>query len=335
MKKHTKKLIGLLIILIGCMTFNFCMAKNKNTQINVKIGKKTFKATLYNNKTSKVLLKKLPVTYKMSELNGNEKYKYLSYDLPTNEKKVRKIKAGDIMLYGSDCLVVFYKNFKTSYRYTKVGHINNTKGLAKALGKGSVKVKFMKKGKKTNQATTTASNNTEHPSETPVQSSDFTEQPTVPPTVTEQISDNPSNTPKNTEDTDMNKTNQTTTPEQQVNDKKLMVKIGDKKVNVEWEENESVEALMELCKDAPLEVKMSMYGGFEQVGSLGTNLPRNDVQTSTSSGDIVLYSGNQIVVFYGSNSWSYTRLGHITDQDNAGMTELLGNGDVTITIGME
>ena len=133
----------------------------------------------------------------------------------------------------------------------------------------------------------------------------------------------------------MNKTNQTTTPEQQVNDKKLMVKIGDKKVNVEWEENESVEALMELCKYAPLEVQMSMYGGFEQVGSLGTNLPRNDVQTSTSSGDIVLYSGNQIVVFYGSNSWSYTRLGHITDQDNAVMTELLGNGDVTITISME
>lgn len=121
----------------------------------------------------------------------------------------------------------------------------------------------------------------------------------------------------------------------QVDDKKLMMKIGDKKVNVEWEENESVEALMELCKDAPLEVKMSMYGGFEQVGSLGTNLPRNDVQTSTSSGDIVLYSGNQIVIFYGSNSWSYTRLGHITDQDNAGMTELLGNGDVTITISME
>ena len=114
-----------------------------------------------------------------------------------------------------------------------------------------------------------------------------------------------------------------------------MVKIGDKKVNVEWEENESVEALMELCKDAPLEIQMSMYGGFEQVGSLGTNLPRNDVQTSTSSGDIVLYSGNQIVVFYGSNSWSYTRLGHITDQDDAGMTELLGNGDVTITISME
>jgi IMP dehydrogenase/GMP reductase len=113
------------------------------------------------------------------------------------------------------------------------------------------------------------------------------------------------------------------------------MKINGTVVNVLWEENESVDALMDMCKDAPLEIQMSMYGGFEQVGPLGRNLPRNDSQTTTSAGDIVLYSGDQIVVFYGSNSWSYTRLGHITDQDNEGMAALLGNGDVTITIGME
>jgi hypothetical protein len=78
-----------------------------------------------------------------------------------------------------------------------------------------------------------------------------------------------------------------------------------------------------------------MYGGFEQVGGIGKSLPRNDVQMTTSAGDIVLYSGNQIVIFYGSNSWAYTRLGHITDQDAGGMTDLLGNGDVTITISLE
>ena len=84
-----------------------------------------------------------------------------------------------------------------------------------------------------------------------------------------------------------------------------------------------------------LTVHMSMYGGSEQVGSIGISLPRKDVQTTTSAGDIVLYSGNQIVVFYGSNSWAYTRLGHITDQDTTGMKKLLGNGDVTITVSME
>ena len=115
----------------------------------------------------------------------------------------------------------------------------------------------------------------------------------------------------------------------------LQIRIGDTLVAVEWEENESVQALRDLCRDTPLTIQMSMYGGFEQVGSIGTSLPRNDEQTTTEAGDIVLYSGNQIVVFYGSNSWAYTRLGHITDQDAAGMAELLGNGDVTITISME
>ena len=77
---------------------------------------------------------------------------------------------------------------------------------------------------------------------------------------------------------------------------------------------------------------MSMYGGFEQVGSLGTSLPRDDKQITTNAGDIVLYSGNQIVVFYGSNSWAYTRLGRITDKTASEMADLLGNGNVRITI---
>ena len=114
--------------------------------------------------------------------------------------------------------------------------------------------------------------------------------------------------------------------------KTLTMRIGDTTVTVVWEDNESVAALRELVKDKPLTIQMSMYGGFEQVGSLGTSLPRNDSQTTTAAGDIVLYSGNQIVVFYGSNSWAYTRLGHVTDKTAAEMAELLGNGNVTITI---
>lgn len=117
-------------------------------------------------------------------------------------------------------------------------------------------------------------------------------------------------------------------------EKKLQLKIEDTVVDVAWEDNESVTALQKLCEEEPLSIQMSMYGGFEQVGPIGRSLPRNDVQTTTSSGDIVLYSGNQMVVFYGSNSWEYTRLGHITDQDEEGMTALLKDGDVTITVSM-
>ena len=115
----------------------------------------------------------------------------------------------------------------------------------------------------------------------------------------------------------------------------MKMTIGDTEVNVSWENNDSVGALMDLCREKPLAVEMSMYGGFEQVGSLGRRLPSNDTYTTTASGDIVLYSGNQIVVFYGSNSWDYTRLGRITDRDQAGMRDLLSGGDVTITISME
>ena len=116
--------------------------------------------------------------------------------------------------------------------------------------------------------------------------------------------------------------------------KTLTMKIGSTTVTVDWEDNESVAALRELVKDKPLMVQLSMYGGFEQVGSLGTSLPRNDSQTTTAAGDIVLYSGNQIVVFYGSNSWAYTRLGHVTDKTAKEMAELLGNGNVTIEISL-
>ena len=112
----------------------------------------------------------------------------------------------------------------------------------------------------------------------------------------------------------------------------MILRIDGTEVPVTWENNESVQALQAL---APLTIEMSMYGGFEQVGSIGQSLPRDDQQTTTASGDIVLYSGNQLVVFYGSNSWAYTRLGHITDQTPAQMKELLGNGDVTITLSVE
>ena len=117
--------------------------------------------------------------------------------------------------------------------------------------------------------------------------------------------------------------------------KTLTMKIDGATVAVDWEENESVAALTELVKDKPLTIQTSMYGGFEQVGQIGTSLPRNDAQTTTQAGDIVLYSGNQIVVFYGTNSWAYTRLGHITDKTAEQMEKLLGNGNVTIEFSFE
>lgn len=115
----------------------------------------------------------------------------------------------------------------------------------------------------------------------------------------------------------------------------MIMKIDDRTVDVEWEDNESVTALKELAAQETITISMSMYGGFEQVGSLGTSLPRNDEQMKTEGGDIVLYSGSNLVVFYGSNSWTYTKLGRIVGMSNAELADSLGKGDVVITISVE
>ena len=118
--------------------------------------------------------------------------------------------------------------------------------------------------------------------------------------------------------------------EEQTDEMKMF--INSTSVTVEWENNESVAALKEAVKSNPITIQMSMYGGFEQFGSLGISLPRNDTRITTESGDVILYSGNQMVVFYGSNTWAYTRLGHITDKTQAELATLLSNGNVTVIL---
>lgn len=86
----------------------------------------------------------LPLTINMEELHGNEKYYYLDNSLPTESSNVGEINTGDIMLYGSDCLVLFYDTFDTSYSYTRIGYITDTAGLKDAVGSGSVTITFEK-----------------------------------------------------------------------------------------------------------------------------------------------------------------------------------------------
>lgn len=112
----------------------------------------------------------------------------------------------------------------------------------------------------------------------------------------------------------------------------MQMEINGNAVAVAWENNQAVAALRKRVASRPVTVRMSMYGGFEQVGALGFALPRQDVQTRTGPGDIVLYSGDQIVVFYGSNSWAYTRLGRIADKSREELAGLLSHGDAELTI---
>ena len=124
---------------------------------------------------------------------------------------------------------------------------------------------------------------------------------------------------------------ESTAEENKVNHE-LTMKINGEIVSVEWENNESVSALKELASESPITIQTSLYGGFEQVGSIGHSLPRNDERITAQAGDIVLYSGNQMVMFFGSNTWAYTKLGHITEPTPSELTDLLGNDNATITI---
>ena len=118
------------------------------------------------------------------------------------------------------------------------------------------------------------------------------------------------------------------------NNSQLIIGVNGTILTAEFESNSSAEAFKDLLKEGPLTVDMSDYGGFEKVGSLGTDLPRNDRQITTEPGDIILYLGNRITIYYDINSWSFTRLAKISGVTQDELKDILGSGDVTVTFSL-
>jgi hypothetical protein len=144
LRKHYQMKYAHLIYLtlISVLMMGSSFSNNKMTKVKIKItvNNQTFTATLLDNNSAKAFKEMLPLTIKMTELNGNEKYCDLKKSLPTNPTNPETITNGDIMLYGSETFVLFYDTFATSYRYTKLGQIDNATGLKSALGSGNVTV---------------------------------------------------------------------------------------------------------------------------------------------------------------------------------------------------
>ena len=115
----------------------------------------------------------------------------------------------------------------------------------------------------------------------------------------------------------------------------MKMSINGTAVDVSWENNASVKELAKMAGNGPVTIETEPYGGFEQVGPIGATLPSSDTNIKTKAGDIMLYTSSQMVIFYGSNSWAYTRLGRITDKSDSELRELLGGDGVTVTITAE
>ena len=151
--------------------------------------------------------------------------------------------------------------------------------------------------------------------------------PTEPPTSATEDTPQAAESEKSTQMT----TEETAMPEIDTNEPILLLTIDGTAVDVQWENNAAVTELYALAQNA-ITVNTSAYGGFEQVGSLPQSFSRSDVQMTTQPGDIVLYSGNQLVVFFGSNSWSYTKLGHINDLSADELAALLDKEQTVIKL---
>ena len=115
----------------------------------------------------------------------------------------------------------------------------------------------------------------------------------------------------------------------------IKIKVNNKVLEVKLEDNESTKSLVERLKNGDISVKANEYGGFEKVGDLGFSLPRNDKNITTSAGDIVLYQGNQISLFYNSNSWSYTKLGKVQNVSSKDLKNILGSEDVSLVLSLK
>lgn len=109
-------------------------------RIRLTVNGTDFTAAPADNDAARALLSRLPATWTMKELNGNEKYVYLSEGFPAGPKRPARIHAGDLMLYGTDCIVLFYRDFSTAFRYTPLGRIEDPAGLAQAAGRGAARV---------------------------------------------------------------------------------------------------------------------------------------------------------------------------------------------------
>lgn len=217
------------------------------------------------------------------------------YEIPSNSENVTSEKAGEVYYSEPNRIVLFYGDAEVSAEYTPVGYFDVTDEFIRAVEDNPVLEGW---GNKI------------------VLISPGAEEPAV--SETSVLID----TPVETENKELEETNM------------INLQIGDQTLTAELADNTSAQAFAELLREGPVTVQMHDYGSFEKVGPLPTSLPENNEQITTEPGDIILYQGNSITVYYDENTWNFTRLGKVQDVTEQELREILGAGDVEITFSL-
>lgn len=309
--------------------------KESILQIRVGTDSESIVFALNDSSAAKSLYDQLPLTLPVEDYSTNEKIFYPPEELDVSNTPQAEGPAGTLAYYEPwGDVVMFYEVCNGANGLYLLGEtISGTEQIENLSGEIRIE-------KVEDSAEEPSQNNTS------VQSAESSSNPNVssaagdnsaPPSSSAQAGSEQSNTHSIPAEpappvsgTSQTPSTPTASAETEKNLQNIEITVNGKTFSATLNDNEAARAFAAML---PLTLEMSDYSGFEKVGSLGTSLPTNNSQTTTQSGDIVLYNGNQIVIFYGSNSWSYTRLGKVDDL--SGWKDALGSGDVTVTFSLK
>lgn len=353
--KNVNKYLTILFSLALALTFTSCSSDDDNPEtelpsymeekVPMRIGLQTFQLSLFDNATGQAFRKLLPMTILMEDVNANEKFYRLSQSLPGASANPGTIRNGDLMAYGGNGLVLFYKTFSTSYSYARIGTVNNPSGLQSALGSGTVTITF---GEviEISDATLTYNTNgaTGGLAPDPVTEKEGT-------SVRLHNGEGVSRTGftfggwnTNAEGTGTNyaggsnyKLNSDITLYAKwstlAQSNTMKITVGATTFTATLADNPTAKALRDML---PMTVNMNEQGGYEKYYYLPGNLRTNTYSPGTiRNGDILLWGSNCLVLFYTTfqSGYSYTRIGSVDNP--SGLQAALGNGNVTVTFEMQ
>ena len=313
--------------------------ESNDMRVRIEADTQVIVFRLNDSPAARSFYEQLPLSIRVEDYAGSEKIFYPPEELDVRNTPMAEGPAGTLAYYEPwGNVAIFYGECGGASGLYELGEaVSGADQIESLTGEIQIEKKDGDTGGEDESANGSSTQSSQQSSENSRPQSEETEAEGMTSSQTEQLPEESSqpqiSTPSSSSQTSSEQRPESTTSDEENATMKMSVQVGGSTFTATLEENAAVEALVEMMENGPVTIQMRDYSGFEKVGPLGQSLPTSNQQTTTHAGDIVLYQGNQIVMFYGSNSWSYTRLGHIDDL--TGWEEALGSGDVTVTFSLE